>query len=287
MKNLSKFLLRVLILTILSISSTISLLIDPEKNLDHNILIYYTADLKRVYVCNKYLFYNEAKALEYQNYLYLNFNKNTSTYKPPGGTKNKINKIKNKYMIGERSYGYFVAINPFSERFRERVWGDCGECYSKINISDFRNRVLEELNMYRKIHGVPSVSYDSKYNELAKSEAENFLKTHNSFICIRRTEYSCIYLELSNFDAHSMITSLYVKLMTYYNWKKNSYTPNLVNGVQLIWKKAKYIGLDFAIEGSFVTTFLIFSSKVTDDKNYKKNVFPVKSTYIKKYGTLP
>ncbi|CEF63568.1 CAP domain-containing protein [Strongyloides ratti] len=287
MKYLLKFLLHVSIFIILLISSTISKEPTLEELVDLTALTYYTAELKRVYVCNGYLFYNETKALLYQDKIYDDYKKIKSKSTPDGGYKNKFKKMKNKYIIGEKRAGHFYEINPFVEKFREKVWGDCGDCYNKITNSDFRSRVLKEINFYRKLHGVPPVSYHSKYNNYAKEEAKNFLKTQKNSICVKETKFGCIYMALPDSYSHLIISALYEKLLAYYDWKKNVYQSKLDPAIQLIWKKVKYIGIGFAKEDYNIHVFLTFSSKVKDDKDYKKNVFPVKSTFIKKYGKLP
>ncbi|CEF63569.2 CAP domain-containing protein [Strongyloides ratti] len=286
MKYLLKVLFNVSIFIILLISSTKSKKPDLKKYIKRITLTYYTADLKRVYVCNNYLFYNETKALLYHELITNNYRKVNSNFKPLGGTKNKIKKMKNKYIIAEKNEGFFYEINPFSERYKGHVWGDCDECFSNITNSEFRSRVLKELNFYRKLHGVPPVSYHSKYNNYAKEEAKKFLKTHKNSSCVTKTKFGCVYLELSNYYAHLAISALYEKLLAYYDWKNNLYKSNLETAIQLIWKKVKYIGIGFAQEDDHVHIFLTFSSKVKNDKDYKKNVRPVMKKYIKKYGTL-
>ncbi|CEF61706.1 CAP domain-containing protein [Strongyloides ratti] len=294
MKYLLKFLLHVSIFITLLISSTVSKK-KTTKNKEPTLeefnrltgITCYTADLKRVFVCNNYLFYNETKAVLYHIKIYNDFKKIKSKSKPDGAFTNKIKTIKNKYIIGEYRGGDFYEINPFVEKYREEVWGDCGDCYRQITYPNFKVRVLEEINCYRKLHGVPIVSYDSKYNKYAKEEVKKFLKTRKSSSCDKQTKFGCVYMALPDSQAHLVISTLYEKLLAYYDWRKNVYKSKLDPAIQLIWKEVKYIGIDFTQKDYYLHIFLTFSSKVKNDKSYDKNVLPVKSTYIKKYGELP
>ncbi|CEF63564.2 CAP domain-containing protein [Strongyloides ratti] len=282
-----KFLLHESIFIILLISSTICKKLTLQKLERLTGITYYIADLTRVYVCNDYLFYNETKALLYQDKIYDDYKKIKSKFIPDGGIKDKIKTMKNKYIIGENKGGRFYEINPFTELCKKNIWGVCVDCYYKISNSELRKRLLEEINFYRKLHGVPSVSYHSKYNNYAKEEAKKFLKTNKSSSCVHQTKFGCVYLPVPDIFVQFTINSIYEKLLAYYDWKKNAYKSKLESAIQLIWKKARYIGISFAQEDYFVFIFLTFSSKVKNDKNYKKNVRPIMSKYIKQYGTLP
>ncbi|CEF61705.1 CAP domain-containing protein [Strongyloides ratti] len=287
MKYFLKFFLLELIFITLLISSIISKEPTLEEFADLTALTYYTADLKRVYVCNDYLFYNETKALFYQDKIYDDYKKIKSKSTPDGGYKNKLKKLKNKYIIGERRAGHFYEINPFVEKFGEKVWGDCRSCYHEIFTTIFRKRVLEEINYYRKLHGVPKVSYHSKYNNYAKDEVKKFLKTGKSSSCDKQTKFKCVYMALPDSQAHLVISTLYEKLLALYDWEKNVYKSKLDPAIQLIWKKVKYIGIGLAQKQYHLHMFLTFSSKVKNDKDYKKNVRPIMRKYIKLYGKLP
>lgn len=142
-----KFLLFVSIFIPLVISSILSKKKEVLKFEDDTTLYYYTANLKRVYACKGYLFYNETKAILFQDKIFDNYKKIKSKSTPDGGYKNKLKKLKNKYIIGERRAGHFYEINPFVEKFGEKVWGDCRSCYHEIFTTIFRKRVSLEKNV--------------------------------------------------------------------------------------------------------------------------------------------
>ncbi|CEF63565.1 CAP domain-containing protein [Strongyloides ratti] len=282
-----KFLLFVSIFIPLVISSILSKKKEVLKFEDDTTLYYYTANLKRVYACKGYLFYNETKAILFQDKIFDNYKKIKSKSTPDGGYKNKFQKLKYKYLIGEKRAGNFYEINPFVERFRQKAWPKCYECFKKLGESDFRCFMLKELNYYRKLHGIAKVSYHSKYNTYAKGEAKKFLKTNKYSSCVNQTKFKCVYLPIPAGFAHTVISTLYEKLLAFYNWEKNVYKSKLDTAIHLIWKKLRYIGVGFAQKDGYLNIFLTFSSKVKNDKDYKKNIRPILKKYIKLYGKLP
>ncbi|CEF63566.2 CAP domain-containing protein [Strongyloides ratti] len=255
-----KFLLFVSIFIPLVISSILSKKKELLKFEDDTTLTYYTANLKRVYACMGYLFYNETKAILFQDKIFDNYKKIKSKSTPDGGYKNKFQKLKYKYLIGEKRAGNFYEINPFVERFRQKAWPKCYES---------------------------KVSYHSKYNTYAKGEAKKFLKTNKYSSCVNQTKFKCVYLPIPAGFAHTVISTLYEKLLAFYNWEKNVYKSKLDTAIHLIWKKLRYIGVGFAQKDGYLNIFLTFSSKVKNDKDYKKNIRPILKKYIKLYGKLP
>ncbi|CEF63573.1 CAP domain-containing protein [Strongyloides ratti] len=288
MKYFSKNLLYLIFLCLLLVNKITSLETKNTLLNDFKKISYYTVNLKTVCVCNNFLFYNESNAKEYQQCLLKKTIETKDSCQPNERSKGKkIDDFKYKYLIGEYDGKYLTEINPFSEKYRKHVWGDCSpNCFKKLNKSDLEYRILKELNSYRKLHGADKLSLDKKYSKLAKKISYEYFEKNNYDICHNTTAYGCIQLFSETDQAHLGVTKLYNNLLWYYNWKENSFKHFLLHPIQLIWKKARNIGIHISELNSVTCIFLTFSSKVKNDKNYKKNVSPVLKKYILEYGSF-
>ncbi|CEF63571.1 CAP domain-containing protein [Strongyloides ratti] len=175
----------------------------------------------------------------------------------------------------------------FSKFIHDRIWGSCDhDCASKNNFKEFKKRSLEELNEYRKLHYANKLYTSESLDKIAQKEADRYIKTKGDQTCKLKDDYGCVTSKLYKTFITFFIQTLYDELLLTYRWKKKYLKRKHLHLVQLIWRKAKYIGIGIAKEKDCVYLVLAFSSKVKTHSGYKYNVLPIRNKYILKYRNL-
>ncbi|CEF63562.1 CAP domain-containing protein [Strongyloides ratti] len=247
---------------------------------------YYRYSLKSFYYCNNYSFFNEIDALNYYHYLYSNTTDDKQKYKPNGGTKKwTVYKLENRYLFREYSGKMYYFKNSFTAKINPKVWKNCSyKCYSENNFTEFKKKMVEELNMYRELHDANQLVYNETLAQEAQKIAEEKAQKGSHSHCDKNLPFGCLFGSLIHFNVGKMLYSMYNEFLSKYDFAADYVYRRYTPGLELIWKNVKQVGVGVAEDSLFGYVIFTFSSKITNDSSYYDNIFPVQNKYIQMYA---
>uniref|UniRef100_A0A0K0G210 SCP domain-containing protein n=1 Tax=Strongyloides venezuelensis TaxID=75913 RepID=A0A0K0G210_STRVS len=159
-----------------------------------------------------------------------------------------------------------------STRIWHFVWDRCSriECYSKNNFALLYEKFLEEMNIYRRIHGSRPLELDGRLNRLAM---ENAVKSAESGRLISSIKYDVG-------ENSAICSSLHAPLTVYrwyneknhHNYKTTAPLATSQHFTNLIWRSALKVGIGIAKKANQLYIFVEFWPPYNLNYNIRENV---------------
>uniref|UniRef100_A0A0K0FJB7 SCP domain-containing protein n=1 Tax=Strongyloides venezuelensis TaxID=75913 RepID=A0A0K0FJB7_STRVS len=248
--------------------------------------IYYILRKRKIYMeCNGYVFRKHAYVMRYYNLLHSNSYKRYLA--PLGGFKHKYSKtLIQRMAFASYSYLMLVKNNPFSKHIWFLVWEGCGyDCFSKNDYLLLRKGFISEINLYRRLFGVPSLIEDDLLDVKAfKYAKKNSIKLIEIPIKSNNNGYvtGIFPREMANLFLIDMFDSFIRK----YDFTNYKFCKVNAKQTQLIWKNTKKIGVGIATRGTLVFIVIILNPKGNIEGQYQDNVLPVQKNVAIMYGAF-
>uniref|UniRef100_A0A0K0EL45 SCP domain-containing protein n=1 Tax=Strongyloides stercoralis TaxID=6248 RepID=A0A0K0EL45_STRER len=249
------------------------LLIDPKK------IIYYLIDNKIFFQVNGYVFEKHKDALKYYNLI--NSKSVYSRFLPTGGMKpHKIKSYNTRIKISEYDYSDVVKKNPFTKKIWDRVWNYCKyDCFAKNHFQLFKQGILNEVNEYRRIHGVKALKLTNGLCILAqKYSDQNAL--HKSELLYHISSYGYVDGIIHKDLGSLFLKTLFDQFYGCYNFNNNLYYYQFLRQTQVIWKKTESMGVGVTEKDNLLYIFILFYPHGNINGKYKKNVLRVSDKVV-------
>ncbi|CEF70646.2 CAP domain-containing protein [Strongyloides ratti] len=250
---------------------------DPFK------VTYYLLNIKVFYECNGFVFTEHSNVMHYYKQLTNSLFKNKKI-KPKGGQRIDITKFQNVFKIAEYSYNSVIRKNPFSSKIWNTIWYTCDYfCYSFNNFNALKVGLFNEINEYRRVHGVHKLTEHVILSRIAEKEAIHSSKQNKNSKCSHKW-LGCYIFIYNKFEANKIIKPRYNIFLSEYKWNNNRQIADLFFITQCIWKKTKSIGIGVQLKGNYIYVVFTFLPKGNVNGEYLRNVQPISEKVIHMYN---
>uniref|UniRef100_A0A0N5CG24 SCP domain-containing protein n=1 Tax=Strongyloides papillosus TaxID=174720 RepID=A0A0N5CG24_STREA len=129
------------------------------------------------------------------------------------------------------------------------VWNGCGyKCFAADHFIQLKFRLIDELNRYRKIHGVEPLLKDLSLYGKAQKHALRLAGLRS----LKRDRYDSsngLVMGIAYYPAASVMMKKWYDEGYKYDYSKNYARPGSQSFTQLIWKKTTHVGIGVATKG--------------------------------------
>uniref|UniRef100_A0A0K0FJA9 SCP domain-containing protein n=1 Tax=Strongyloides venezuelensis TaxID=75913 RepID=A0A0K0FJA9_STRVS len=248
-------------------------------------ITYYLYNHKIIYNCNGFFFNQHIYVVEYYKKLLSGKIKNRNK-KPKGALGCKyLDPYAQFYKIAECKYPDMLKSNPFSDVIYKRVWFKCDyDCFSADNFRLLKQGYVAEMNEYRRLHDTsPLIVHpvlEILANELARKSCYNILSL------FKRNPHIGYILKVTHVSlADFVITKMYDKFLTNYNWNAKQHIGKYDKYAQILWLSTKKVGVGVCIKHKKIHVALLFSP-LGCTKNFKTNVRPIGWKHIHMFAVF-
>uniref|UniRef100_A0A0K0EEW9 SCP domain-containing protein n=1 Tax=Strongyloides stercoralis TaxID=6248 RepID=A0A0K0EEW9_STRER len=171
------------------------------------------------------------------------------------------------------------ALKPsvYSSLVWEKIWSRCSyACYSINNFSRLRQKLLTELNTYRRHNQSPSLILDNNLSKKAQKRAQK-LSSHCRFLRMFRFKNRGEIVGITKpTEASKIVRNIYIKGDSYNYSARINRNKFFTDFIQLIWKSSRTIGIGIVSKKDRIYIVFLFNPAGNRGFGYNKNVLPPK-----------
>uniref|UniRef100_A0A0N5BS51 SCP domain-containing protein n=1 Tax=Strongyloides papillosus TaxID=174720 RepID=A0A0N5BS51_STREA len=254
----------------------------PSQEKDYQVA-YYLYNYKVLYECNGFFFNQHKYVVEYYSKLLSGKDRNK---RPKGAMDCKyINPYKPSYLITVYKNRDILKSNPFCDKIYERVWLGCDyDCFAANNFRLLKQGYVVEINEYRRLHDATPLIVDPFLNKLANEQAnESCLKKPSLFRKYPHIGYLGGVFPVKH--ANLIITKMYDKFLTSYNWHAKRHEGKYDKNAQILWKSTKRVGVGVCVKYNQIYVTFLFSPRGCT-KHFHNNVRPISPKHIHMFAVF-
>uniref|UniRef100_A0A0N5CC82 SCP domain-containing protein n=1 Tax=Strongyloides papillosus TaxID=174720 RepID=A0A0N5CC82_STREA len=229
-------------------------------------IIWYEVNSKKIFECGNYAFATIRDAQQYSKLLRANPSQKVEY------PKNCIGESRHK--ISDFDITVFLGTNKYSYKIWSSIWRKCDFlCFSFNRFQILREKLLLEINTYRKKHGSSKLKYTFYLEKEAQKHA-NYIIVTGKIARSSDDSYFGTVIGVSYYLAANTIAKKWYDESSKFGFFLGRAKPGTQMFTQMIWKSSTRVGLGVAMSEDVVVVVAKFYPKGNQKRKYITNVLP-------------
>uniref|UniRef100_A0A0K0EEW7 SCP domain-containing protein n=1 Tax=Strongyloides stercoralis TaxID=6248 RepID=A0A0K0EEW7_STRER len=171
-----------------------------------------------------------------------------------------------------------MGKDGFSNKIWKDTWKDCPFfCFQKYNYKLLKIKLVQQVNEFRKLHGMKPLNLNPSLNSLAEFRAK--LIAQFKMILPDMNKKNGEMLAIAYAPAASLVVSKWYEERKHYSFSRGETKHDAKLFTQLIWKSSTDIGIGIVASGDYVYIVCKVFPKGNIRGLYKANVNDIPSKY--------